>query len=283
MPGYVDMHVHSYASDGTLTVPEIVASAKAHGVDLLAISDHNTTQASRELLQSVPEGLCCVPSVEIDCLAAEAKLHVHGHGIDFGHPELEALLARNRRELEGMSERLTVALGLSLAEYRAFSYDRRKGGWAGLHFLHEKGVVADPFDAADLYNRYEGCGYDSAAFPPFEEVAAAIHAAGGKAVIAHPGYSLRRLSLPSFVEFLEQLIPQGLDGLECYYPGTPAGRTEACLAVCQAHDLLITTGSDDHGAFLEGRPGIVNVGIGGLRIRRDALRLTGIRSSCGIL
>ncbi|HML49021.1 MAG TPA: PHP domain-containing protein [Clostridia bacterium] len=283
MSGYVDLHVHSCASDGTMTASEIVESARAHGVDLLAISDHNTAQASRELMQNAPEGLCCIPSVEIDCLAVEAKLHVHGYGIDLDHPGLEALIARNRRELDAMSERLVAALGLSLSEFQAFSYDRRKGGWAGLHFLHEKGVVADPFDAADLYNRYDGCGYDSAAFPPFEEVAAMIHAAGGKAVLAHPGYSLRRLPLPLLVDFLEQLIPKGLDGLECYYPGTPAGRTEACLAVCQAHGLLITTGSDDHGAFLEDKPGIVNVGIGGLRIRRDALRLTGIRSSCGVL
>ena len=63
MPGFVDLQIHSFASDGTMSVPEILTAARTHGVDLLAISDHNTTQASEALLQSAPEGLCCIPSV----------------------------------------------------------------------------------------------------------------------------------------------------------------------------------------------------------------------------
>lgn len=277
MHGNVDLHIHSCASDGTMTVDEIIENARLAGVGLLAISDHNTVESSRELCRRRPEGLCCIPAVEIDCLHEGCHLHVLGYGIDLDDQPLNALITHNRRELDGMSERLVTALGLSLDAFRAFEYDRRLGGWAGLHFLKEQGAIEELTDAFALHAQIPGCGYETARFPALEAVVAAIHAAGGKAVAAHAGYTLRTLSLGRLIDFVEALIPLGLDGLECYYPHYAPGVTEALLAVCKAHDLLITTGADTHGEF------DTRTHIGMLQIPRDLVRLSGIRSTDGVL
>lgn len=91
--------------------------------------------------------------------------------------------------------------------------------------------------------------YAAAGFAPAEEIIAAIHAAGGRAILAHPGVVFPTGRLTQFEAYLEECMDLGLDGVECYYARHSAGVTRSCLDICRRRGALITAGSDCHGAF----------------------------------
>jgi predicted metal-dependent phosphoesterase TrpH len=86
-------------------------------------------------------------------------------------------------------------------------------------------------------------------FPSIETVCENIHKAGGKAVLAHPGVTIKETDIDLFEKELRRLILSGPDGIECYYPTHTLEITQLCLKICRERDLLITSGSDCHGSF----------------------------------
>jgi predicted metal-dependent phosphoesterase TrpH len=140
------------------------------------------------------------------------------------------------------------------------------GGWPALHYLVFKGLAETPFEAIRYYGQY-GCGYATAGFPSVTETCRAVHAAGGKAVLAHPGESIPERT--DTVQMLTELFAFGLDGLECYYPKHSTEMTGLCLDFCRERGLLVTGGSDCHGAF-------GSSAIGEIRTPIESLRLDGL-------
>jgi len=245
-----DLHIHSTFSDGTLTPARIVAAAKARGVGAIAVCDHNVTAGSLETERLAREaGLRCVPGCEVDVMLLGEDAHILCYGADFDHPQLRALILDARARLDEMSDELLRRMlpeypSLSWDEYDVLAHDSDQGGWKLLQYLKAKGVTHALKDALPLYDRY-GVGYNDAGFRPADEVIAAIHDAGGCAVLAHPGVTFPTRTM----EAVEAACALGADGVECHYHRHSRDLTLALTDHCRRRGLQITVGSDCHGAF----------------------------------
>lgn len=263
---YVDLHLHSYYSDGTMSSEEIVRAAVDNQVGLIAITDHNVLTAVGELEElSRKYGIAYLSGVELDSIDRGSDIHILGYGVDASNDAFARFVKNNRAILDDISIRLISDMekdyeNISLADFRAYSYDRGKGGWKALHYFLDKGLTESLREGFSIYNQY-GITNDSGDYPPSWEVIKQIHNAGGKAILAHPGVSIKEADPELFRLRLLQLLEQGFDGVECYYPTHSAEITNLCLEVCREQELLITTGSDCHGDFGFSEVGELKIGM----------------------
>jgi predicted metal-dependent phosphoesterase TrpH len=251
---FADLHIHSLYSDGSYTPEEIVRIARASNVDLISICDHNQVQGTLECAPIArAAGLKYIPGVEIDAIHNGMDLHILCYGADLSDANLLARIHHARWALDEMSTELLRRMlknypSLSMADYEAFPHDTKKGGWKMLQYLCARGVTPDLKSGFPLYDRY-GVTYADAGFDSAETILSAIHAAGGKAVLAHPGVVFPTGRLTLFEQHLQDALDLGMDGVECHYVRHSAGITRSCLDICRDRGLLITAGSDCHGAF----------------------------------
>jgi predicted metal-dependent phosphoesterase TrpH len=251
---YVDLHIHSCFSDGTMTPAEILEHAAAQSLSFIAIADHNVLEGSRQLLSLCKAaGRGCVSAVEIDCLENNRSIHVLGYCMNIEDESFIRFLKNNRELLDMISvyliEKMSVVYPMiSMSDYDRFSYDPCLGGWKALHYLVSKGLAESLRDALRYYSIFD-CPYSIVDFPSVAEVCQAIHAASGFAALAHPGEVLDSADIVLFRAELRKLAAMGLDGIECFYPSHTNEITQACLVICREKGLLITAGSDCHGSF----------------------------------
>lgn len=272
MKEYVDLHVHSCHSDGSMTPAEIVEQAVAHGVGVLAIADHDMLEGSR-----AAEGLCkkagirYIPAVEMDTLKDDTNFHILGYGVDLQDAAFERFVQAVRFSLDESSVKLVEAMErdhatISFAEYMDYAYDARKGGWKALHYLLDKGVSTSLKGGIALYQQY-GMTYQQSGYPTIRATCHRIRQAKGYAVLAHPGELLDTRDPAAFRAALVELIGLGLDGVECYYPSHTDEVTAICVDVCKTNGLLITTGSDCHGTFGKTTVGEMRIGLDKLQLK----------------
>ena len=272
---YADLHIHSFFSDGSMMPEEIVAAAVENNVGLLAVTDHNAAEGSLAVQSLCAKiGIHCIPAVEIDTLDGDMNIHILAYGVDLNDAIFRDYLAHTRFLLDESSVKLVEALqsdyiGVSLSDFFDFTYDRRLGGWKGLHYFLEKGITSSLKDGTSLYYQY-GITFDKSGFSTVAIAVHRIHRAGGYAVLAHPGEIFDTSDIRNvFYHELARVMAYGLDGIECYYPKHSESVTQACLDYCHQRDLLITGGSDCHGLFTGAR-------IGALDITADTLVLKGL-------
>jgi 3',5'-nucleoside bisphosphate phosphatase len=266
MPPTFDLQSHSIHSDGALSAADVVAQAAAAGVELLALSDHDTTDGVNEARQAAREhGIRVTPAAELSAVHGEHEdLHVLGYEIDPDDPHLTASLQDFRgdraRRIDAMAGRLRE-LGFEL-DSAPLDARREAGKPIGRPHLADA-VLAHPANATRL--RDEGIDGRDALFPPYlvpgavayvarsrptvAEAIDVIHAAGGVAVWAHPFWDLD--STDETLATLREFVADGLDGVECFYPTHTA---EQARALHEAAGGLLTTGSSDfhgpdHGRF----------------------------------
>ena len=245
-----DLHTHTTASDGQYTPSQLAAKALAAGIQILAVTDHDTMDGAEEAVRAGQAcGLTVLRGVE---LGAREDRHMHILGLNLG-PECPALAELCRRLRASREER----------KYRIAAFLRGKGLDVPLEeveALAGGGVVARPhfarvmlrcWDVSSLWKTFDRY-LDKDEYQRIErwkagapECIAAIHDAGGKAVLAHPcqlGCSHGRLE-----EILRALKDAGLDGIECFYPRHSPEQTAAYLRLADKYGLHITGGSDFHG------------------------------------
>lgn len=256
---YADFHSHTTASDGTATPEELVRSAKDAGLTYLAVTDHDTAKAVGAVVAEARRigDLRIVPGVEVSARGHPGSCHLLGLGVDYLDPSLDETLsgmlaARNERNVL-LAERLTrLGAPVTLAEVTAIAPEGANVGRP--HFaqlLVAKGYVAS---IGEAFDRYLGDG--SAGFVPKDDLSPAdalalIHSVGGLSFWAHPG--LTRLGEHETTETrLRAYVDAGLMGIEAYYPRHSPAQTDAFLRLAKKYDLLVTGGSDYHGA---NRPG----------------------------
>lgn len=268
---YVDLHIHTYFSDGTMSPEEVLIEAKKSGVGILAVTDHDKLEGSISLMElCVHEEILCIPGVEIDSLFNEANVHILGYGVDLYDEEFTAFVKHCRYCLDQGSVTLIGRMektvpSVSVDEFANFQYDRRLGGWKALHYFYAKGLAGSFKEVMKLYPEY-GMYDKEFHFPPVDEVCRAIKKAGGIPVLAHPGVVMDTENHQLFLSRLKDFIDLGIEGIECYYPVHSSEVTEACLEMCRRNELLITSGSDCHGSYGKSR-------IGQMRIPLEKLNL----------
>ncbi len=261
-----DLHIHSYYSDGTMSPEEILKEALQNNVGLIALTDHDMLDGSRELRSLCQNAdIKLLTGVELNSLYEGLNYHILGYGVDIDNPDFQAFVEKNRSMLFRVNSLLIEKMekdypSISVAEYNDYQYDRTKGGWKALHYLMEKGFTNTLREGFALYTKYN-CYYDCVDFPSIQTVCDQIHMAGGKAILAHPGVSIKTNNHAEFKQKIQQLLSHDLDGIECYYVTHSKEITNHCLSLCNQRGLMITCGSDCHGTFGTASIGDVNIPI----------------------
>lgn len=257
-----DLQSHSIQSDGELAPADVVASATAAGVELLALTDHDSVDGVPEAAAAAArDGIRLVAATEISAVDdAAPDLHVLGYLIDPTDSPLREQLSRSRGEREGRAGRMVDALrNLGYAIDESVLRARSEQGKAIGRPHLAQAVVGHP-DNAERLER-EGLT-DPSAFlvayliegrPAFQprlgpSVATAIeliHNAGGVAVWAHPFWDV---ASPAEVRLtLDRFVGLGLDGVEAFYMTHTRAQTEMLVDRCAELGLLTTGSSDFHG------------------------------------
>ena len=244
-----DLHMHSYYSDGTMSPREIVEDAKKRNVQLIAITDHNVLDSYTELKEAAEEfGIKVIRGVEIDARFEDIVVHILAYNFK-DNEKLFNLVHKAKKELLETSIELIKRMendyeNISSEDYEAYDYDRRKGGWKGIHYLFDRGITSELFEGVKYYGQYK-CGHEYFDYPTVEEVIDAVHEANGYVVLAHPCNYYKE----EVLEKLEKFKSIGIDGVECYYPANSEMMTETCIEFCKNNNMIITVGSDSHGDF----------------------------------
>ncbi|RKN43556.1 PHP domain-containing protein [Micromonospora endolithica] len=249
----IDLHTHSTASDGTLTPAELVRAAADAGLDVLALTDHDTTAGWEPAVRALPPGLRLVRGAEISCrwFGAEPALPLHllAYLVDPDHPELVAELARVRAAREERGERIVALLR---ADGVDVSWPAILAGAAGgtvgrphiAQALIRAGLVAttdEAFGPDWLGERYRLPKEDIEVF----HAVRLVRAAGGVPVFAHPRATRRGRIVPDTL--IAELATVGLAGLEADHEDhSPAERAHV-RGLAAELDLIVTGSSDFHG------------------------------------
>ncbi len=247
----VDLHLHSTASDGTLEPAVLVARVAAAGVRVMALTDHDTLAGLAPARAAARGwGICLVDGIELTAAWRGRVLHIVGLGIDPASPVLSGAMAelkeRRRERARRIGEKLT-RFGIE----GAYEGARRLAGGGVIarpHFARHLvacGHAADTDEAFRRYLKKGRPGYVATEWPELEQVIGWIHAAVGRAVLAHPmryrltGAWLRRL-LAAFTE-------AGGEALEVSCGSHTRQEFERCLGLARRFGLMGSLGSDWHG------------------------------------
>ena len=249
----VDLHIHTYYSDGTMSPKEVVEDAKRKNLGIIAITDHDVLDSYEELkVEAEKAGIITIRGVEIDSIFEGHLVHLLAYKFE-DNEKLFKLINHAKEQLLETSIELIRRMendyeGISLEDYNSYEYERRKGGWKGIHYLHDRKITEGLFDGVKFYGKYD-CGHEKFAFPSVEEVCNTVHDANGYVVLAHPCNYYSNKNKEEILEKLEILKSLGIDGVECYYPANSDLMTNTCLEFCKDNNLIITAGSDGHGDF----------------------------------
>ncbi len=267
--GWVDLHIHTSASDGVLSPSRAVRYAKEKGLIAIAITDHDTIDGNAEALNEGGKvDLEVIPGVEISAQFDLGSMHILGFFIDIGNKALKERLSllqemrakRNPQMVEKLKE-----LGLEI------SYDEvlqaSGGGQVGRpHFaqvLLKKGYINTMQEAFDRYLGKGAPAYvDKFRFDP-KEAMGLIREARGIPVLAHP-FTLHIPSPNQLNALLAELVQLGLKGIEVYYPEHTDYQISLYKDLAEKHGLLVTGGSDYHG--IEPDKAEIGIGLGDMRL-----------------
>jgi len=246
-----DLHSHSLASDGTLSPAGLVAAAHAAGVDVLALTDHDTTDGLGEAAAAAQQaGIQLVPGVEISVSWQAQTVHVLGLGIDPACPALQQGLVKLREfrdwRAEEIGRRLARAgIGGCYTGARKLAQGRIV---SRTHFAHYLVAQGHATSVRDVFRRFlvnNKPGFVSGQWADLEAALDWIAAAGGMAVIAHPArYGMTASKLRRLLgEFREC----GGRGMEVVSGSHTRDNIAAMAALCRTEKLLASSGSDYHG------------------------------------
>ncbi|MET7848916.1 PHP domain-containing protein [Streptomyces avermitilis] len=245
----IDLHTHSTASDGTDTPAELVRNAGAAGLDVVALTDHDSTRGHAEAIAALPEGLTLVTGAELSCRLDGVGMHLLAYLFDPEEPELlaERELVRDDRvpRAQGMITKLQeLGVPVTWEQVARIAGDGSVGRPHIASALVELGVVESVSDAftpewlADGGRAY----VEKHELDPFDAIRL-VKAAGGVTVFAHPAASKRGRTVPESA--IGELAAAGLDGLEAdHMDHEPA--TRARLRGLAADLGILATGSSDY-------------------------------------
>ncbi|MEU5220239.1 PHP domain-containing protein [Streptomyces sp. NPDC020807] len=248
----IDLHTHSTASDGTDTPAELVRNAAAAGLDVVALTDHDTTRGHAEAIAALPEGLTLVTGAELSCRLDGIGLHMLAYLFDPEEPELlaERELVRDDRvpRAQGMVAKLQeLGVPVTWEQVARIAGDGSVGRPHVAEALVELGVVPDVSGAftpewlSDGGRAYVG----KHELDPVEAIRL-VKAAGGVTVFAHPAAVKRGQVVPESA--IARLAEAGLDGIEVDHMDHDEATRARLRGLAKELGLLTTGSSDYHGS-----------------------------------
>lgn len=248
----IDLHTHSTASDGTDTPAELVRNAAAAGLDVVALTDHDTTRGHAEAIAALPEGLTLVTGAELSCRTDGIGLHMLAYLFDAEEPALlaERELVRDDRvpRAQGMVAKLNdLGVPITWEQVARIAGEGSVGRPHVATALVELGVVPSVSDAFTRDWLADGGRVYVAKHEtdPFEAIRL-IKGAGGVAVFAHPGAAKRGRTVPESA--IAALAAAGLDGIEVDHMDHDPDTRARLRGLAKELGLLVTGSSDYHGS-----------------------------------
>lgn len=270
---YIDLHVHSNASDGTLTPTEVVKLAVQKNLAAIALSDHDTVKGVEEAIQAAKgTDLEVIPSTELSCYYQGIEIHILGLYVNHkDHTFLAELKqleqARFQRNLDMIELFRKDGIDISLEDLQAGNPHSIITRAHFARVLMQKGICKDKNTAFEHYLG-TGCPYylPKPQVTPEHSLPLIIHA-GGIPILAHP--MLYHMGWEQVESLIQYLIPLGLKGIEAYHSSSYIQQSDRLRALAQKYNLLVSGGSDFHGA---NKPDIdLGTGRGGLRVTEHIL------------
>lgn len=243
-----DLHLHTTASDGRLSPQEIVRKASQLGLDVIAITDHDSVEGippALEAAKSFPQ-LLVIPGVEINTDMPRGEAHILGYFIDYHDPELNHSLKelRNSRYERGRKMIAKLAdIGIEIDWERVL--ELATGGTIGrphiAQAMVERGYISSLHEAFAKYIGRNGPAYiERKKLTPLDAVELILNA-GGLPFLAHPA------DIEYLEAFVSQLKEAGMAGLEVYYAKYSPSKIGRLQALAKKYDLIASGGSDYHG------------------------------------
>jgi len=242
-----DLHLHTTASDGRLNPSALVDLARARGLEVIAITDHDSVGGVSEALEAAGRepGIVVIPGVEINTDLASGELHILGYFIDYRDANLGRALEKIRESRVGRAEKMVERLrelGMPVEWLRV--QDMAHGeSICRPHIaqaLLEKGFVGSEREAFDKYIGRDGPAYvERDKIQPADAVKI-IMSANGLPVLAHPA------DIKDLNNLIIELKDAGLVGLEAYYGQYDSNTVKKMVRLADEHGLLTTGGSDYH-------------------------------------
>jgi len=242
-----DLHLHTTASDGRLEPKDIVSLAVKVGLDVIAITDHDTIDGITPALAAAKDfpSLMVIPGVEINTDVPNGEVHILGYFIDYTDQKLAVALQRLRDSREGRAQRMITKLselGMNIELQRVL--ELAQGGSVGrphvAQALFEKDYVSSEKEAFDKYIGHDGPAYvERYKLLPAEAVELIVDARG-LPVLAHPA------DIGDLKELVPKLKGVGLIGIEVYYRGYSSEVIAGLLKIAEQYDLVPTGGTDYH-------------------------------------
>jgi predicted metal-dependent phosphoesterase TrpH len=249
---FADLHLHTNYSDGTWSPEEVANKAREHGLDAIALTDHDTVEGCRALGAAAQAlGIEFFPGTELTAEMDGHEIHILGYLMDItNHVLLDEMakfqnVRQNRiREIVAKLNRLKVPLRTeSVFELASCNSPGRPHIARAMVAAGLVGSLDEAFEKYLKKNR-------PAWVPKFkmsaEQAIELIHGAGGLAVLAHPG-------LNHCDDVIPDMVRAGLDGIECMHTKHSTSTVEHYFEIADKHGLLVTGGSDCHG-MSKGKP-----------------------------
>lgn len=244
---FADLHTHTHHSDGTRSPREVVDVARAAGITILSISDHDNLAAYFEIKKYADEvGVTLIPGIELSCGYDGVDVHVLAYGFDAHDERIEERLVgfREMRQRRGdiMVERLR-ALGFAITIERVSQL--AAGGALGRPHVARALVEAGYADSvSDAFDKLLGTGKPGYVEKERFQIAEAvelIRAAGGVTSVAHP------CLYPEHARLVPKLLDLGIDAVEVLHPAMDGGQRDLYMNMVRFRGKFATGGSDDHG------------------------------------
>ncbi|MFE9676288.1 PHP domain-containing protein [Streptomyces sp. NPDC006259] len=248
----IDLHCHSTASDGTDTPAELVRNAAAAGLDVVALTDHDSTRGHAEAIAALPRGLTLVTGAELSCRLDGISMHMLAYLFDPDEPALlaERELVRDDRvpRARAMVTRLNeLGVPVTWEQVARIAGEGSVGRPHVATALVELGVVPTVNDAfTQNWLSDGGRAYvEKHETDPFEAIRL-VKAAGGVTVFAHPAASKRGRTVPESA--IAELAAAGLDGIEVDHMDHDDDTRARLRGLAADLGLLVTGSSDYHGS-----------------------------------
>ena len=273
MNKYIDLHVHSTASDVTLTPSQLVSLARQKGLRAFALTDHDTTAGLEEALQAASStGLEVIPGIELSTTWLGRDVHIVGLDIDYQNYYFQETLSRFQASRDSRNEKIMALLQKEGIPITAEAMEEAfpNSVWTRAHFaryLLDHKITASMSEAFDRYlGDHAKCYVPREKVTPFQAIQL-IHEGGGIAVFAHP--VLCRLDKNRLESLTGELKQAGLDGIEAYYSTYRSSEEQMVIQLAKRHHLALSGGSDFHGS---NKPQIeLGTGKGNLKIPYEIL------------
>lgn len=247
-----DMHVHTQASDGLFTPEEVVKHALSAGLSAIAVTDHDTVKNTAKLNTLCKNAqITPINGIEVSAYEGFTKVHTLGYGYDINSDSFKGFLKElyegSLKRTEDIISKLNkCGINLSFADAAA----ERVYADSPIHSMHvaraavRRGIAANPMAFFKTYLMYGRPAFSNICRPSPERAIEEITAAGGIAVIAHPGrIDLNQTDLRSLIV---RLAEAGLAGIEAVYSTHTVIQTAYFKELAEELDLLVTGGSDTH-------------------------------------